>query len=328
MAKRSYAVIGLGAVGGYYGAKLAAAGHPVHFVVRSDLDLDHVREHGLRVESPDGDLVFDDVSVHGSAASVPPVDTVVVAVKATDTEGTLDTVATLAARGAIVVAMQNGLGVEAVLAEAAPGATVLGAMCFLCSNKVGPGHVRHLDYGRVTVGAHGDSVEERVARTADVVGLVDDLRGAGVKAEALDDLEAGRWRKLVWNVPYNGLSVVLDAGTDELMAHSSTRSLVEALMGEVLEGAAACGQPIEAGFVDQMLADTEAMTPYATSMKLDYDAGRPLELDAIYATPLAAAHAAGCRLPRIEALHDELRFLDERNRGVSPGDGTTPATRP
>lgn len=309
MARRSYAVIGLGAVGGFYGARLLGAGHDVQFITRSDVD--HVRRHGLLVESPEGDLRFDEVSVHGSAETVQPVDVVLVAVKTTDTASALEAVRGVVERSsdAVVVALQNGLGVEQVLADALPGTTVLGGMCFLCSNKVGPGHIRHLDYGRVTVGEHRD---DGVAAgiTEPVRSLVDDLTGAGVPALAIEDLVEGRWRKLVWNVPYNGLSVVLDAGTDELMADPFTRRLVEELMLEVLDGANACGRAIERSFVDQMLADTERMRPYAPSMKLDFAAGRPMELDAIYAAPLAAARNGGRDLPRVSMLHDQLRFLD------------------
>lgn len=305
MAKRSYAVVGTGAIGGYYGARLAAAGHAVHFVARSDLA--HLRDHGLRVESPQGDIRLSSVSVHAGADTVPDVDAVVVAVKTTDTAAALDTVSALAAGGADVVAMQNGLGVEEVLAAVAPDSIVLGAMCFVCSNKVGPGHVRHLDFGRVTVGEH------RSGRVTDAVEtLVADLSGAGIEASALADLTLGRWKKLVWNVPYNGLSVVLDAGTDELMADPSTRKLVEALMREVVAGAAACGRVIPDSFVDQMLDDTVRMIPYATSMKLDHDAGRPLEVDAIYGAPLARARRAGVEMVRVQTLYEQLCFLDAR----------------
>lgn len=306
MGKRSYAVIGMGAVGGYYGAKLAAAGHDVHFLARSDLE--HVRAHGLVVESPDGDITLPEVLVHGAADEVPPVDFVVVAVKTTDTAGVLDLTRAVARGDAVVVAMQNGLGVEQALADAVPDNPVLGAMCFICANKAGPGHVRHLDYGRVTVGALGDG-----SRANDAVHeLVGDLSDSGVAASALDDLHVGRWKKLVWNIPYNGLSVVLDAGTDELMNDQGTRALVEALMREVVAGAHACGTAIPDSFVAQMLDDTEHMIPYVTSMKLDYDTGRPLEIEAIYGAPLLAAREAGYEMARVRTLYDQLRFLDAR----------------
>jgi 2-dehydropantoate 2-reductase len=323
-AGRRYAVIGVGAVGGYYGARLAAAGHELHVVARSDAD--HLRRHGLQVESVHGDvhLPAGSFAVHDDPAGVPPVDVVLLATKTTvGPERAAALVAPFgragrapgsgdAGRAPVIVAMQNGLGVEAPLAEAAPGCTVLGGMCFVCANKVGPGHVRHLDYGAVTVGEH--TADGRPAGvTPAVEAVAADLEGAGIDAERLPDLVAGRWRKLVWNIPYNGLSVVLDAGTDELMANPATRELVRAIMGEVTGAAGACGYPIPEAFADGMLRHTETMVPYRTSMKLDHDAGRPMEIDAIYGAPLATAATAGFAMPRTEALAQQLRFLDGRH---------------
>jgi 2-dehydropantoate 2-reductase len=233
-------------------------------------------------------------------------------------ETTAKLVGPLAAAGTVVVAMQNGLGVEAPLAEAAPGAAVLGGMCFVCTNKVGPGHIRHLDFGAVTLGEH-TAGGRPAGITPAVTAVAADLEGAGVPATQLDDLAGGRWRKLVWNIPFNGLSVVLGAGTDELMAEPAVRDLARALMGEVLEGAGACGHGIPDRFADDMLASTARMIPYATSMKLDHDAGRPLEVGAIYDAPLAAAAAAGVAMPRVAMLAAQLRFL-------SAGRGTRTAT--
>ena len=106
--------------------------------------------------------------------------------------------------------------------------------------------------------------------------------------------------------------MVLDASTDAMLAEPHTRSLVSDLMDEVVAAAAAGGHPLEAGVRDQMLAMTDQMTPYAPSMKLDHDAGRPLELDAIYQAPLAAAVDAGAPMRRVEVLHRQLRFLGSR----------------
>lgn len=319
---RSYAIVGLGAIGGYYGARLAAAGHEVHFVARSDHD--HVRRHGLVVESPGGDVRLTDVSVFASTAEVPPVDVVVLATK---TGGDVDVAALLGplvGEGTIVIPLQNGLGIEASLAAAFPHATVVGGMCFVCSNKVGPGHVRHLDYGQVTIGAHTDD-PAGAGITDAVEAVAGDLERAGLPVLRVPNLVTGRWRKLVWNIPYNGLSVVLDAGTDELMADPSTRALVREVMEEVVAAAGACGHAIDADFVDHMLATTDAMTPYKTSMKLDFEAGRPLEIDAIYGAPVAAARAADFPMVRTATLCAQLRFLDARNRDLDPRDPAPPA---
>ena len=262
------------------------------------------------MDSPDGDLALAEVHAHATAATIPPVDAVIVAVKTTDTDGVLDTVRELAADGAVVIAMQNGLGVEEALADAVPGATVLGAMCFMCSNKVGPGHVRHLDFGRVTVGEHGVDGE-----TDAVTAFVADLAAAGIAASGLDDLRLGRWKKLVWNIPYNGLSVVLDAGTDELMADPHTRALVEALMREVVAGAAGLWAR-GAG----LLRRPDARRHRAHDPVRDVDEARlrrgpAARARAIYGVPLERARAAGYEMVRVQALYEQLRFLDTRRSG-------------
>jgi 2-dehydropantoate 2-reductase len=312
---RSYTVVGLGAIGGFYGARLAAAGHDVRFVTRSQVD--EVRTGGLRVESPIGDVKLTDVDVHDLDAvargDVARSDVVIVAVKTTDTADALALVPSLVHDGSIVVVMQNGLGVEDVVAQVVPRHPVVGAMCFICSNRVAPGHIRHLDFGRVTLAHHTDDGAP-AGITDEVQAVADDLTAAEVPVVPFEDLALARWRKLVWNIPYNGLSVVLDAGTDELMGDPSTRALVEALMWEVVDGSRACGSPVDDDFVAEMLETTDTMTPYATSMKLDHAAGRPLELEAIYAAPIAAAAAGGCAMPRASALHAQLQFLDARQR--------------
>jgi 2-dehydropantoate 2-reductase len=309
---RSYTVVGLGAIGGYYGARLHQAGHPVRFLARSDAA--HVREHGLRVDSIDGDAVLD-VDVYGDAALVPPSDVLIVAVKTTGTAGVLDLLAPLVAPGGSVLVMQNGLGVDAPVAAAVPDdVAVLGVMCFMCCNKVGPGHIHHLDQGAVAMGEHrADGAPAGV--TAAVDAAVGDLEAAGVTATALDDLETGRWKKLVWNMAFNGLSVIADAQTDLLVTDPELRARAIEIMVEVVTAAAAVGHGFDPAFVDQMVATTEAMTPYKPSMKLDHEAGRVLELDAIYAAPIAAARAAGVDMPASAALLAELRALDPARRG-------------
>ena len=285
----------------------------MHYLVRSQAD--EIRRSGLRVESPYGDVDLPEVSVATAPDDVPPVDVVVVAVKTTDTEPVLETIGPLVREGTIVLVLQNGLGVEHPVAEALPQATIVGGMCFICSHKVGPGHIRHLDYGAVTLGEHRAGAGGAGVTPA-VDAVASDLEVAGLPVQRIEDLVSGRWRKLVWNIPYNGLSVVLDAGTDELMGDPATHDLVEELMGEVLGAAGACGHHIEADFIPYMLRTTDKMRPYEPSMKLDYRARRPLEIEAIYGAPLAAARAAGFAMPRTAALRAQLQFLDARNRGV------------
>jgi 2-dehydropantoate 2-reductase len=308
---RSYAVVGLGAVGGLYGGRLAAAGFPVHFLVRRDAEA--IRAGGLHVRSVDGDRTVADVSVTDDPTAIPPVDVVLVATKTTSWESVAPVLGTLAGPGTVVVMLQNGLGVEERAAAAAPGATVLGGLCFVCARLEAPGRIDHVDYGTVNLAEHrADGAPAGV--TDAVAAVAEDLTASGSAVVTNPDLVTARWKKLVWNIPYNGLSVVVGAGTDELMADPDARALVEVLMREVQAGASADGRTIDDAFVEQMLVDTERMTPYATSMRLDFDGGRPLEIDAIYRAPLARARAAGIAMPATEALARQLAFLDRRAR--------------
>ncbi len=308
----SYTVVGAGAVGLLYGTRLAVAGHRVHWLVRSGAE--DIRRHGIEVRS-EGDVLripAGEVDVHTDASSVPPADVVIVATKTTANDRLADLVRSVCSPGATVALFQNGLGAEErVRAEVPAAGPVLGAMCFVCAHRTGPGRADHLDYGAVTL-APLDEVVDGAGRPATEVAerLATDLRRAGVPTTVLGDLGVARWRKLVWNIPFNGLCTVLDASTDELLADPGTRRLVSDLMDEVITAAGAAGHPIERGFRDEMLATTDAMRSYAPSMKLDRDAGRPLEIDAIYQVAIDAARCVGTPMVRAEVLATQLRHLD------------------
>ncbi|MDH3585127.1 MAG: putative 2-dehydropantoate 2-reductase [Phycisphaerae bacterium] len=306
MSRRSYAIVGTGAVGGYYGARLAHAGADVHFLLRSDFDL--VRERGLVVESREGDFSLPSAQAYADAEAMPACDVVMVCLKATHNHLLPDILPPLVGEATAVLLMQNGLGAEQEIAGIVPAARIFGGLAFLCSNKVGPGHIRHLDYGQVQLGEHrADGSAAGITDLLESIGR--DFESAGIPADLAEDLAQARWRKLVWNVPYNGLTVVLDTTTDRLMQATHTRALCEALMWEVLVGAAACGKPIDESFVTEMMQRTDRMVAYKPSMKLDHEAGRPMEVEAIYGAPLRAAEAAGVELARIEMLYQQLKLL-------------------
>ena len=306
---RSYAVIGTGAVGGLYGARLARAGHPVHFLAHSDYE--HIRRHGLRVDSVDGNFRLRQVAVYRRAADMPRCDVVLITLKATANAILPAVLPHVTRPDGVVILIQNGLGAEETVARIVQPAAVLGGLSFLCCEKEGPGHIRHLDYGRLTIapyvrGGRAGLVSAAMRRIAA------DFERAGTLVQLLGDLVLARWKKLVWNVPFNGLGVVLDASTRDLLRDPAVRGLARDLMDEVVRGAAAQGRHIPRSFVARMMRDTERMTPYLTSMKLDFDRGRTMEVDAIYGAPLRAAAKAGCDLPRMALLHALLTFLNPR----------------
>lgn len=303
---RSYAIVGTGAVGGYYGARLAAADCDVHFLLHTDYDA--AVANGLRVETKDGDFSIAEPHVYDDVSKMPACDVVMVALKSTHNHVLAELLPPLVGPDTTVLLMQNGLGEEEKIAAIAPGIDIVGGLAFLCSHKVGPAHIRQLDYGQVRLGAFDTHGTPEYMRT-----IGDDLTRAGISIILEDDLQLARWKKLVWNVPYNGLCVTHATTTDVIMNDTTSRHLAIALMHEVVAGAAARACTIEAEFIQQMIEHTDNMVPYEPSMKLDYDAGRPLELDAIYANPLAAAKRGGVDLPQMRHLHERLIELDAQN---------------
>ncbi|QXH34106.1 putative 2-dehydropantoate 2-reductase [Pseudomonas muyukensis] len=304
-------IIGSGAIGGFYGLMLARAGFDVHFLLRSEYGV--VREQGLSLDSALHGLVRQRVQAYANAADMPPCDWLLVGAKATSNAELAPLIEQAAAPQARVVLLQNGLGVEEQLRPALPaGLHLLGGLCFICVNREGPGMIRHQALGAVNLGYHsGPAADGGAALVEEGAGL---FRAAGIDSQAMANLDQARWQKLVWNVPYNGLSVLLQASTTALMADPDSRVLIQALMAEVVEGARACGQLLPAGYAEHLFRVTEQMPDYWPSMHHDHVQQRPLELQAIYAEPLARARAAGCSLPRMEALHQALAFIDRRNR--------------
>lgn len=303
----SFAILGTGALGGYYGSRLHHAGYDVHFLLHSDYD--HVRQHGLKVESIHGDFSIAHPQVYRDAADMPPCDFAIVGLKTTQNHLLLRLLPPAVKDDGAAVMMQNGLGVEDQAADVLGPDRVMCGLAFLCTNKVGPGHIRHMDYGQIRLADYAADGQPK-GITPRMKRLEACLTAAGLPVVLEEDLLLARWKKLVWNVPYNGLTVVLDATTDQLMSFAPTRQLCEDLMLEVAAGAAAFGRTIRDGFIQQMLEHTEKMVPYRPSMKLDYDNRRKMEVEAIYGAPLRAAATRGVTLPRMQMLYQQLTFLN------------------
>jgi 2-dehydropantoate 2-reductase len=304
---RTYAIVGTGALGGFYGAKLQRAGVDVHFLLNSDYQ--HVKQSGLVVESIDGDFTLPSVNAYDRADRMPACDVVVICLKTTHNLVLPAILPDLVKPNSVILVLQNGLGTESEIAQILPQHAIIGGLCFICSNKVGPGRIRHLDYGEIKLGAYADGYQA-VEITPMMVEIAADFRAAGVAISLSPDLLLARWQKLVWNIPYNGLSVVLDATTDRLMGDPDTSVLVAQLMHEVQLAAAAYRRDISEEFIEGMLAYTLKMTPYRTSMKIDYDEGRALEIEAMFGQPLQFARDRGVDLPLIGMLYQQLQFLD------------------
>jgi 2-dehydropantoate 2-reductase len=309
MSSFSYAVIGTGGIGGFYGGRLAKSGCEVHFLLHSDYE--YVKKHGLLIKSKDGDFLLSSVNAYQAASDIPRCDVVLICLKAVNNAILKDILPPIMKKDSVAVVMENGLGVEAEVAKIAGPDRVMGGLCFICSHKIAPGVINHIDYGSIKFGEY--SADHHAAGiTHRMRSIARDFSNAGIgPLELSEDLYRARWQKLVWNIPFNGLCITLNTDTQRIMRTESTRTLARSIMDELIDGAAVLGHGFPHDFADKMMADTDKMIPYQPSMKLDFDAGKPTELEYIFGNPLRALQEEGFKAPLLESLYREIRYLTE-----------------
>lgn len=297
---QSVAVVGSGAVGLYFGGRLAAAGEDVRFLVRSDFEA--IARDGLMVASAHGDFELRQVQAYRTAAEIGPVDLVIVACKATANDQLAAVLPPLLHPQTQVLTLQNGLGNCESLAEIVGPERVMGGLCFICINRISPGRISHSAGGRMTIG------EWRPDGNGRAVELERRFKAAKIQAVAVDDLEKSQWEKLVWNIPFNGLSVA-EGGvtTDVLLASRKTETELRCLMAEVIAAARALGHDLSEDLINWNIERTRPMGPYRTSSMIDFVAGREVEVTPIWAEPLRRATAAGVAMPHAADLLRRIR---------------------
>ncbi len=307
MAKKRYAVLGAGAIGGYAAVKLYQAGFDVHAAFRSDYS--HVVQNGLRLQT-DTETVTVAIPAYQDLRDAPPCDVILVAWKTTENALLKTVLPQLIGPHTVVVMMQNGIGVEQEVAKIVFAQCIVGCSTFLKVTKIAPGLIRHfglnqLEFAQYYQDEHKQEISEQVKH------LVQDFKQAGMDAQAVKHLPTMRWHKLVGNIPLSGLSVVLNASLQELVFNSASYELLLALTQEVIDTAKHCGAEIAKDFFKerlQILESFKKMAPSNPSMRDDFDAKRPLELGAIYKNPLAIAKAHQVDMPLTTMLYRQLLF--------------------
>ena len=295
------AIVGAGAVGGYYGAQLARTGGEVNFLLRRDLAA--VRAHGLRIKQPPaGGFVLEPARAFGTTAEIGPVDLVVIGLKATANDRLPALLPPLLADHTALLLLQNGLGGDEFLARHFGAPRVLGGLCFVCLNRTAPGEITCTLPGYLALGEYGRPPAERLAE------LAGRFTTAGVRTVSAPNLAEARWQKLVWNVPFNGLAITAGGvTTDVIMRDADLRAEAHALMDEIVAAAARLGYVVPPGFIRMQLDHTAAMGPYRPSSLIDWQEGRAVEVEAIWGEPLRRARAAGAAMPHLEKLYAGLR---------------------
>jgi 2-dehydropantoate 2-reductase len=299
------AIVGSGSVGTYYGAKLAHGGSDVHFLMRGDLSA--VQRDGIFVRGDGENFRVPKINCYNSTKEIGPCDLVVIAVKATSNADLVDLIPPLLHERTIFLTLQNGLGNEEFLAEHFGAQRVLGALCFIAVDRHSKTEVERHAYGHIVLGQFKGNSQSRTREVAA------EFTRANVHCALTDDLARERWRKLIWNIPFNGLSILAGGiDTAAIVGDKNFRELTIALMKEVITAANQCGHALPHDAWHEHVKRSETMAGYKPSTLQDWETGKPLEIEAIWGEPVRRAAARGGKMPLTEMIYVLLNTMDRR----------------
>jgi 2-dehydropantoate 2-reductase len=299
-------VIGTGAVGSFYGALLAKQGVEVSVAARSDYE--QVKVHGIEIESdtPLGHYHFRPVEVVRSAAELKAKpDYVLLCIKVVEQADRIGLLKDALGSDTAIVLVSNGVEIEDDIAAAYPGNELISGLAFICVTRTAPGRIWHQAYGRLALGNYPRGLSEKAKALAAVYGQ------SGIHCVATEDIVTARWQKCVWNAPFNPLSV-LSGGLSTSAILATQEPFVRAIMEEICRVAAAVGHPLPADAVDRQIDSTRKMPPYKTSMLLDFEAGRPMETEAILGNAVRAGRRAGVAIPYLESVYALMKMRESK----------------
>lgn len=305
------AVLGVGGVGGYFGARLAQAGHEVHLIARG-AHLEAIRAGGLRVVSPKGDVVVQPASATADPTSIGPVDLVLVGVKSWQLAEAAASLAPLIGPATVVLPLLNGVEAHDILAAALGPARVLGGLCRIIAYIAAPGVIRHVGAEPTIIFGELDN-----RRSARVEALRSAFSAAHVGAIVPPDIHVAIWEKFMLVATWSGLGAVTRAPIGVWLRLPGTRAMAEAALREVVAVANARGVALEPAQVDATLQFLDTMPAEGTaSMQRDIMEGRPSELEAQNGAVVRLGAAAGVPTPTHAFLYHVLLPQELAARGT------------
>ncbi|MES1926992.1 2-dehydropantoate 2-reductase [Salinisphaera sp. T31B1] len=302
--KPSIVIIGAGAIGSFYGAILKRAGCAVSVVLRSEYDA--VQDAGFVIDSPLGNLSYrpDRIYRDGETPDQAP-DYVICCVKVLPGIDRARLLSPWVGEGTRIVLIENGIDIEPEIARAFPEQALISCLAFIAVSRTAPGKIEHKAFGQLTMGAWPQGVSDD-CRTLEALFVE-----GGIHIKLAEQVVGERWRKSLWNTPFNPLSVLAGgADTVTLLDSPGGERLAREMMAEVVAVAAADGHALPEDAIDKNIAGTRKMPAYRNSMALDYLAGRPMEIEAILGNVVALAERHGVDVPRLRTMHVALTMRD------------------
>lgn len=297
-------VVGAGGVGAYFGGRLAQAGAAVSVVCRSDYQA--VKTSGFAITSINGDFNFMPENVfncvedyHGTA------DYVIVAVKALPEVDIVKLITPVVKAGTSIVLLQNGIDIEPALSEAFSNNELISGIAYIGVFREGQGIIRHQGSGRIKLGVYPQGISDKLTILGEL------FKQAGVDCELTTNIVKKRWEKLLWNVPFNAISVLAGKlDTKQIMNNPHLVELAKNVMCDVVNTAHACGVNLETELIKWNIDYTKKFPPYKTSMLLDYEHQRQMEIDVILGNVIRLAKQHDSTVPYIETMFALLHAIN------------------
>jgi 2-dehydropantoate 2-reductase len=283
---------GAGGIGGYFGGRLAAAGARVAFLARGR-HAQALREQGLRIASPLGDLHLPSVTVAEDPAALPKADLVVFSVKLPDAEAAAAQLPALMHPGTVVLPLQNGVDVAELLARHVGAPAVAQGLAYIATRIAAPGCIEHGgDFARLRFGPLQPAQAPRLQR------FLESCRAAGIDAEMPADIRRAVWEKFVFLAGLSGLTALTRQPVGVVRADAELRRMLQAVMAEATALGRAEGVDLPADYAEQRMAFVDTL-PHGmkASMLHDLEAGRPLELPWLAAAVVRRSAKLGLEAP-------------------------------
>ena len=308
---RKVAVVGAGAVGSFYGAMLARAGHPVVLIGRP-AHVEAIRRDGLKLEMG-GRTETVALDAHSEIVAARDADLVLVSVKSSDTDAVSRVLAPLLERAAVVVSLQNGVENADAIARHVD-ATVVPAVVYVATAMPGPGVVRHHGRGDLVVGARTRAAAGDAALGERLEALVAFFATAGVAVKISADVVAELWSKLMVNCAYNAISALAQSSYGAMVALAPIRELQRTVVGEVVAVATASGVELPlAAAIDAMERIAPAMPAQLSSTAQDVARKKPSEIDHLNGFVVRRGRELGVATPANQALHALVKLVESRH---------------
>ena len=301
-------VVGAGGIGAYFGGRLAQSGMDVSVICRSNYE--QVKRDGLNIKSIAGDFSFKPDGVYRSCLEYPETaDYIIVATKVLPEIDVVNIIKDAVKADTMIVLIQNGIEIEQEVAAAFPNNELVSSIAYIGVFQRENGEIEHQAVGRLKIGVYQGGSSEKMDLLSTHFNKVD------VECEVVKNIEFFRWEKLVWNTPYNPVSVLAGGVDTKVISETKTlENLCAELMKEVCAVAKSRGIVLSEDIILKNLQYTRKFPPYKTSMLLDFENKRPLEVEAIVGNVVRIARKEKIAVPNLENIYALLRSVDIQNR--------------